>query len=113
MSKEQYFTVAHRLPVNVIPQPTGFELPDIEQLEAEIPDPFRISTSIAAIDINKSRLVRSYGEEVQELIEIINQQSRKIDMIMGYVLAQQDDPAHRFHSLQFGGGSWSTRPPRL
>ncbi|KUE79937.1 hypothetical protein ATO46_17280 [Aeromonas schubertii] len=101
---EEFFSVVHSLPVNVIPV-QGDYLPSIAELEAEMPEPFRIASAISAIDLGTSRLMRAQGSEhLQDLIEVINQQSRKIDLIMGYVLAVQDHPEHRFHTLRLGGG---------
>ena len=102
--QEQFFSVTHATPVNVIPMPADFHLPTLEALDAELPEPFRIASAITSIDLVSSRLLRSQNESMHDLVEIINQQSRKIDMIMGYVLAAQDHPEHRFHTLRFGAG---------
>lgn len=102
--QEQFFSVTHATPVNVIPMPADFHLPTLEALDAELPEPFRIASAITSIDLVSSRLLRNQNESMHDLVEIINQQSRKIDMIMGYVLAAQDHPEHRFHTLRFGAG---------
>ena len=93
--QEQFFSVTHATPVNVIPMPGDFHLPTLEALEAELPEPFRIASSITSIDMVTSRLMRNQNESMHDLVEIVNQQSRKIDMIMGYVLSVQDHPEHR------------------
>lgn len=110
--QEQFFSVTHATPVNVIPMPGDFHLPSLEALEAELPDPFRIASSITSIDMVTSRLLRNQSESMHDLVEIINQQSRKIDMIMGYVLSVQDHPEHRFHTLRFGAGQLTYLHPR-
>lgn len=102
--QEQFFSVTHATPVNVIPMPGDFHLPSLEALEAELPEPFRIASAITSIDMVTSRLIRNQNDSMHDLVEIINQQSRKIDMIMGYVLSVQDHPEHRFHTLRFGAG---------
>lgn len=102
--QEQFFSVTHATPVNVIPMPGDFHLPSLEALEAELPEPFRIASAITSIDMMTSRLIRNQNDSMHDLVEIINQQSRKIDMIMGYVLSVQDHPEHRFHTLRFGAG---------
>ncbi|MEE1911897.1 PilZ domain-containing protein [Aeromonas caviae] len=109
--QEQFFSVTHATPVNVIPMPADFRLPTLEALEAELPEPFRIASAITSIDLVSSRLLRSQNESMHDLVEIINQQSRKIDMIMGYVLAAQDHPEHRFHTLRFGAGQLTYQHP--
>lgn len=110
--QEQFFSVTHATPVNVIPMPADFRLPTLEALEAELPEPFRIASAITSIDLVSSRLLRSQNESMHDLVEIINQQSRKIDMIMGYVLSVQDHPEHRFHTLRFGAGQLTYLHPR-
>ncbi|MGL6573043.1 PilZ domain-containing protein [Aeromonas hydrophila] len=110
--QEQFFSVTHATPVNVIPMPGDFHLPSLEALEAELPEPFRIASAITSIDIVTSRLIRNQNDSMHDLVEIINQQSRKIDMIMGYVLSVQDHPEHRFHTLRFGAGQLTYLHPR-
>ncbi|MBL0670215.1 PilZ domain-containing protein [Aeromonas hydrophila] len=111
--QEQFFSVTHATPVNVIPMPGDFHLPSLEALEAELPEPFRIASAITSIDMVTSRLIRNQNDSMHDLVEIINQQSRKIDMIMGYVLSVQDHPEHRFHTLRFGAGQLTYLHPRL
>ncbi|WP_323876681.1 PilZ domain-containing protein [Aeromonas hydrophila] len=110
--QEQFFSVTHATPVNVIPMPDDFHLPSLEALEAELPEPFRIASAITSIDMVTSRLIRNQNDSMHDLVEIINQQSRKIDMIMGYVLSVQDHPEHRFHTLRFGAGQLTYLHPR-
>ncbi|MFQ2198204.1 PilZ domain-containing protein [Aeromonas hydrophila] len=110
--QEQFFSVTHATPVNVIPMPGDFHLPSLEALEAELPEPFRIASAITSIDMVTSRLIRNQNDSMHDLVEIINQQSRKIDMIMGYVLSVQDHPEHRFHTLSFGAGQLTYLHPR-
>ena len=110
--QEQFFSVTHATPVNVIPMPGDFHLPSLEALEAELPEPFRIASAITSIDMVTSRLIRNQNDSMHDLVEIINQQSREIDMIMGYVLSVQDHPEHRFHTLRFGAGQLTYLHPR-
>ncbi|MCY7264608.1 hypothetical protein, partial [Pseudomonas protegens] len=88
--QEQYFGGTHAMPGNVIPMPADFYLTSLTELDAELPEPFRISSAITSIDMVTSRLLRNQNESMHDLVEIVNQQSRKIDMIMGYVLSMQD-----------------------
>lgn len=101
---EQFFSIRHPLAVNLIPLPEDFVLPGLPELETELPEPFRISNAIAQLDASSLRALRGLGDELHPLVEVINQQSRKINMLMGFVLAQQDDPSLRHHTRSFGGG---------
>ena len=71
---EEYFSIQHRLAVNLIPLPEGSPLPDLDQLEAELPEPFRLSNSIAHLEMGSHRALRNLSDELQPLVEIINQQ---------------------------------------
>lgn len=101
---EEYFSIQHRLAVNLIPLPEGSPLPDLDQLEAELPEPFRLSNSIAHLEAGSHRTLRSLSDELQPLVEIINQQSQKINVLLGFVLSLQDEACHRHHTERFGAG---------
>lgn len=101
---EEYFSIQHRLAVNLIPLPLGSPLPDLEQLEAELPEPFRLSNSIAHLEVGSHRALRNLSDELQPLVDIINQQSQKINVLLGFVLSMQDEPHQRHHTERFGAG---------
>ena len=92
---EQFFSVVHSLPINVEPLPEGFELPSLAEMEQELPESFRIAGAITHIDLSAARQLRNMGEEFGLLVDVINQQSGKINMLLSYLLSQQDDPATR------------------
>ena len=104
---EQFFSVVHSLPINVEPLPEGFELPSLAEMEQELPEPFRIAGAITHIDLSAARQLRNMGEEFGLLVDVINQQSSKINMLLGYLLSQLDDPATRRHTLSIGGSQLS------
>jgi hypothetical protein len=100
---EQYFSVHHCLSVSVIPMEQGFELPDVDTFEAEIPEPFKISNTIVQLDLSNARALRSISDDVGYLVDVINQQSRKLNLLMTHILMQDDDPQYRHLTLSFGG----------
>jgi hypothetical protein len=81
----------------------GFELPDHDAFEAEIPEPFKISNTIVQLDLSNARALRSISDDIGYLVDVINQQSRKINLLMAHILMQEDDPLHRHNTLSFGG----------
>lgn len=100
---EQFFSVMHSIPVNVEPLPAGSEAPSLVALEAELPTPFRIAGAISHVDVGTARQLRNMGDEFGVLVDVINQQSAKINVLLSYLLSQQDDPAHRRYTQRFGG----------
>ena len=100
----EYFSIAHELNVNVIPLAEGQPLPDNDDIIKHMPYAFRMAGEIALLETKALRPLRSLGDHAAELAEFLNQQSKKIDLMMSYVLHQQDDHSHRYTSVEFGGG---------
>ena len=67
--QEQFFSVTHATPVNVILLPDDYLLPSEQALEAELPEPFRIAAAISSIDMATTRLIRSQNDAMQDLVE--------------------------------------------
>lgn len=99
---DQYFTVPHVASVNVIPLDSENELPDMSAFEAEIPEVFKLASDVAELSPASLRSLRSVGEAAEELANFLALQSRKINMIMGHVLSQADQPEHRFETRRIG-----------
>lgn len=102
MDASHFFSVSHAVPINVECLPEGYPLPNAEQLEAEIPEPFRIANDVAQLDVAALRPLRGLADTAPELVDFLNLQARKISLIMGYVLALQDDPGLRRQTESFG-----------
>lgn len=81
----------------------GFQLPDRDTFEAEIPEPFKISSTIVHLDLSNARALRNISDDMSYLVDVINQQSRKINLLMAHILMQEDEPQHRHLTLSFGG----------
>ena len=89
------------------PLASDYPLPSLEQLEQEMPEPFRIAGAIAHVDMSTARQLRNVDEELGVLVEVINQQSFKINMLLSYLLSQLDDPVCRHHTQSVGGSQLS------
>ena len=89
------------------PLASDYPLPNLEQLEQEMPEPFRIAGAIAHVDMSAARQLRNVDEELGVLVEVINQQSFKINMLLSYLLSQLDDPVCRHHTQSVGGSQLS------
>lgn len=86
-----------------------FELPDDAAFEAEIPEPFKISNTLVQLDLSNARALRQISDDIGYLVEIINLQSRKINLLMAHILQQEDDPKFRHLTLSFGGSQLAFR----
>jgi hypothetical protein len=101
---EEFFMIKHDVPVNMSLLAESYELPDVENLHQHMPYSFQIASKLSAIDTKALRPLRSLGEHAIELAEFLNQQAKKIDLMMSLVLQQQSVPEDTFHSVKFGGG---------
>jgi hypothetical protein len=102
---QEYFSIQHNLSVNI--EPVTFEhVPESTlALENEMPIPFKMANDVADIDSNALRSIRNLGDQAEALADFLQMQNNKINLIMGYVLAQQDNAESRFITTSFGAGA--------
>lgn len=101
---DEYFMIGHELNANVVPLDDITALPAQDKLEEAMPYAFRIAGEVSALDASTLRNLRGMGDQATALADFLNHQSKKIDLMMSYILHQQDDPAHRQATVKFGGG---------
>ena len=100
----EFFSIKHSIIVNMQEVAADFVLPTAEQLTDHMPYAFRIASDLSNIDSKALRSLRGLGEHANELADFLNQQARKIDLLMSLVLQQQDQVENRYFSYEFGGG---------
>ncbi|CAM3841183.1 PilZ domain-containing protein [Rheinheimera salexigens] len=98
---QDYFSVEHRININI--QPITEALPDIAQLENAIPEAFLLSSQSSELNMSALRSLNRLGELAEELANYLQQQAKKMDLLLQYVLRQQDIAEQRFYSLHYGG----------
>ncbi len=101
---DEFFMIRHALNVNVSLRADGEPLPDINALESHMPYAFRIAGEMASIEAQALRPLRHLSDHAESLAEYLNHQARKIDLMMSYILHQQDEKAYRYTTEKFGGG---------
>ncbi len=101
---DEYFSIAYSVNANVRPLGANETVPDEDNLEESMPYAFRIASEMAALEAQAIRPLRNLGDHAETLAEYLNHQSRKIDLMMSFVLHQQDEPEHRFKTVKLGGG---------
>lgn len=106
-----YFVIEHRVHANI--RPLDIEIPALEQFLKMIPEPFLMAGELAALDRSALKPLAKLGEMAEELSLYLRAQAKKIDIMMRYVLMQQDDPTHRCYTHSYGGSAlcyYSQRP---
>jgi len=101
---DEYFSITHSINANMRVLEADEAVPDIENIEDAMPYAFRIASEMAAIEAQAIRPLRNLSDHAESLADYLNHQSRKIDLMMSFVLHQQDEPEYRFKTVRFGGG---------
>jgi hypothetical protein len=99
----EFFSIEHDFSINILPlEPT--KVTNFEQFLANMPTPFKMASDMKSIDQSALRPLQALSGVTGQLVEFLNHQSAKIDLLIGYILSQQDDEEHRYQGIKFGGG---------
>lgn len=99
----EFFSIEHNFNINILP----LELTNVtsfEQFLVDMPTPFKMASDMKSIDQSALRPLKALSGVTGQLVEFLNHQSAKIDLLIGYILSQQDDEEHRYEGIEFGGG---------
>ncbi len=99
----EFFSIKHLFNVNIaIADP--LKTPDFEAFLQQIPLPFQIASDIVNLDHMALKPLQSMSSVAGQLVEYLHHQTQKIDLLVGYIISQQDDEKHRVQGVSFGGG---------
>ncbi|NLS13047.1 PilZ domain-containing protein [Vibrio sp. SM6] len=103
MTESEYFTVRHRMTINVEMLPPEFSLPSEDAFEAQIPTPFRVANEFCQLD----QMAENARSELKQsdfthVIGLLDAQNAKLNLLLSFMLAQQDDESLRFFTTDFG-----------
>jgi len=107
----EYFSVKYNLNVNVVPLPQQFILPEEAQIEEHMPYAFQLASELSDIETKALRPLRNLSDHAATLAEYLNHQSRKIDLMMSYILRQEDQQEFQYRSVSFGGSGLTILSP--
>jgi hypothetical protein len=102
----EFFSIEHDFSINILPLELTKET-NFEQFLANMPTPFKMASDMKSIDQSALRPLQALSGVAGQLVEFLNHQSTKIDLLIGYILSQQDDEEHRYQGIKFGGGGIS------
>ncbi|ATF08595.1 PilZ domain-containing protein [Candidatus Enterovibrio altilux] len=106
MSQDEYFSVHAHLKINVEILSHDEHVPSNVEFEREIPISFRIASACSNLDSNiENELNALHHDNSQALSKCLHAQSEKINLLLGFMLAQQDDPKLRHQTETFGASS--------
>jgi len=99
-----FFTVRDHFPVNLIALESADRIPDEEAFNAEIPELFIIASSMAESDQQQLQSIKVEQSSGSALVAFLEQQHKRMNILLGYMLRNEDDPDHRFEGVEYGGG---------
>lgn len=100
---DEFFAIEHEFSVNIIAI-DNVENIDFDSFISNMPMPFKLATDMNTVDQSALRTLQGLGNSASQLVSFLNQQSKKIDLLIGYILSQQDEVQHRYQGIKFGGG---------
>ncbi len=99
----EFFSIANEFSINIFPL-DATKVISFEQFMAGMPAPFKMASEITTIDQAALRPLQGLSGVASQLVDFLNHQSEKINLLMGYILSQQDQEQHRYQGIEFGGG---------
>lgn len=99
-----FYLIEHPLKVNLKPASADDATQSMANFERAMPYAFRISSHMSEIESKALRPFRSMGEKFDDLVEYLQLQAKKMDLMMSYILQQQDEADYRQTAIKFGGG---------
>jgi len=103
MTDQEYFTVHHALTVNVEPLASDAYFPSFEDFLEEIPAPFIVASEFSQLDqLSDSAKLELKNNDFKHVIQLLDTQNSKLNLLLTFMLSQQDDPQYRRTSKAFG-----------
>jgi hypothetical protein len=117
MIDQEYFTVHHAITANVEIMAVDFSLPDEVQFESEIPTPFIVANEFSQLDhLNEAARTELRKSDFRHVVQLLDTQNSKLNLLLTYLLSQQDNLTHRSQTRSFGASQFSyiaTQPVAL
>lgn len=102
----QYFQIEHIIRVNLEPI-NDSDLPssdsDIDKL---IPPLFKLANEVNILEQTALRPLRQLGDVAEDLAQYLKLQSRKIDLILSHILANENQQDDQLETHSFGGSGF-------
>ncbi|PFG45882.1 hypothetical protein ATG66_2966 [Vibrio sp. ES.051] len=110
MTEQEYFIVHHNLTINVEALSADFALPDEETFVSEIPAPFIVASEFSHLDmLAENAHFELKNKDLKHVISLLDTQNSKLNLLLSFMLSQQDEIALRFQTTQFGASQLSYR----
>jgi len=99
----EFFTIEYDFNVNIAPIVNN-QLISYQSFLANMPMPFKMASDIVTLDQAALRPLQTLGSVAGQLVDYLHHQSQKIDLLVSYILNEQDEVEKRQQGTSFGGG---------
>ncbi|WP_159821125.1 PilZ domain-containing protein [Colwellia sp. 20A7] len=99
----EFFSIEHDFSINILALDKN-KNPTYDEFINNMPTPFKMASDMSSLDQAALRPLQALSGVASKLVEFLNHQSSKIDLLIGYILKQEDDEEHRYQGIKFGGG---------
>ena len=100
---EEFFSIEHQFTINACLL-TSRNAPSYDEFIANMPASFRLASEVISLDQSALKPLQTVAGIANQLMEYLNHQAKKIDLLVGYVLEQENNENERFQATKFGGG---------
>jgi hypothetical protein len=100
---DEFFTIEYPFNVNIA-KLEPCQTKDFQSFLNTIPMPFKMTSDMMALDQAALGPLQTLDGVAGQLVTYLQQQSQKIDLLVSYILHQQDDCSARQQGISFGGG---------
>ncbi|MUH71685.1 PilZ domain-containing protein [Psychrosphaera haliotis] len=107
----EYFQLNHAIEVNISKGDVLSNTPTDDEFDTLIPLPYKLASEMKGVEQNMLRPLRQLGDVIEPLADYLKAQSRKIDLMMHYILQAQDENDDRHLTVSFGGGGFIFSSP--
>ena len=108
MSDQEYFTVHHPMTVNVEPLADDATYPTFEEFEGEIPAAFLVASEFSSLDqLNEAARAELKSNDFKHVIQLLDTQNGKLNLLLTFMLSQQDNQTLRHETISFGASQFS------
>jgi hypothetical protein len=99
-----FYLISHPIKANVIDISDEQFSHTALEFEQHMPYAFKIAGEMSDIQSKALKPLRGLGDKLEDLVAYLQFQTKKIDLMMSYILQQQDEPDYRANAIKFGGG---------
>jgi len=100
---DEFFSISYSFNINVsiLSDDTP---PSYQAFMDNMPMPFKMASEIITLDQAALRPLQTLGSVAGQLVDYLHHQAQKIDLLVNYILHQQDSKDLRYQGTNFGGG---------